>query len=95
MCLARHKPTSWILARHYPGWTKEKPDGCRALWWGVVRQAAHDLRYSYLQNAEDAMEFLTSTGLWLATDMFGLDGYDYKVEVTRLVMERRRAQATT
>ena len=83
--------TSLLLHRQPPNTKKPLGDEGR-LWWAVVRQAAHDLRYSHLSEAQDALEFLRSTGLWLSGSMFAISERDYKVAVTELVSARNRVR---
>lgn len=76
-----------LLSRHPPENTKptEPEEG---LWWAVVRLGARDLRYGTVQEGLDAIEFLRSTGLWLLTDMFGLEPRQAMAAITRLLAER-------
>ena len=48
------------------------------IWWAVTRQAAWDLVFHDESIALDALEFLRSTGKWIAVDLFGIpnDGYE-------------------
>lgn len=87
--MASYRSSSWLLGRHYPGWEKGKP-GDLSLWWGVIHQACHDLRYGHRQVGLDALDFLTGTGHWLVVELYGIDPHEYKMEVTRLLMERNR-----
>ena len=42
------------------------------LWWGILRQAGRDIERGSEQEALDAYEFLSSTGLWMLTTYFNL-----------------------
>ena len=82
----------WLLAYRPPYMetpTQLTPEG--KLWWAVVRTAAHDLRYGHKSIALDALEFLRSTGLWLLTDMFAVDGGIARMGIAVLVLARNRA----
>lgn len=60
------------------------------MWWAVVRQAAHDLRYSHDSNALDALDFLRSTGEYVCQHLFDIDPDEYRKEVVGLLMRRNR-----
>ena len=52
-----------LLRRNPPLYIQ--PTSEEYLWWAVLRQAAKDIRYGHEQQALDAYEFLSSTGLWM------------------------------
>lgn len=80
---------SWLLARNPPH-APEDPKGEPALWWAVLRQSAHDLRFGHESHAIDALEFLRDTGQWLASEFFGVERDAYQREVAALVFRRNR-----
>lgn len=85
----KHKEASWLVKRYPPKrWTKKKPAGELAVWWGVLRQAARDTRYGHRSLALDGLEFLTSTGEWLSVTLFDIPQREYRKAVTELVMKR-------
>jgi hypothetical protein len=62
-----------------------------ALWWAVIRQAARDIKSSHHSEAEDAKEFLESTGLWLTTSVLNLSSEEkYIADVTKLIQQRNK-----
>lgn len=60
-----------ILFLKSPKNKKLQPE--QKLWWSVIRQAADDIETGYEQQALDAYEFLSSTGLWMLIETFGVD----------------------
>lgn len=85
---------SWLL-KGQPPYGYRSADGHTRLWWAVIRQSAHDLRYSHKSEALDALDFLKETGLWLSQDMFGIPEEEYQREVARVVLARNRTQSNT
>ena len=89
--MTRTMDQSWLLGRRPPYWQKKTPpQGPEALWWGVIRQAAHDLRFSHRSCALDALEFLTTSGLWLTSRLYRVPRREYQEEVTALLVRRNR-----
>lgn len=86
--------TSWLL-KGKPPYGYGNTDGSHRLWWAVIRQSAHDLRFAHKSVALDALEFLKETGLWLTQDMFGIPEEEYKHEVARIVLARNRGLKST
>lgn len=80
---------SWILDQNPPlkRWSPE-----HRLWWHVIRQAVLDLRYAYDSLAVDAIEFLRSTGEWLAEFLFGIRAEDYRQEIASVLYRRNRSR---
>jgi len=78
---------SWLLKRNPPSGRVLRE---KALWWNVIRQAACDLRFSHRSSAIDALEFLRSTGLWLAAEILGIPDGTYQKEVAALLVRRNR-----
>jgi len=76
-------PTSWLFK-------KKKAPAEQGLWQAVLRGAARDLAFSHESEALDALEWLRSTGAWLAVDYLGIDAEMYKKEIARLVLWRER-----
>jgi hypothetical protein len=62
------------------------------LWWAAIRQAAQDIETGYEQQAIDAWEFLSSTGLWLLMEHFDMKEKDAVEAIADLV---RRYHART
>ena len=83
---ARASPRSFLLAPRPPTGFVEKE---LYLWWNVIRQAAHDLRFSHKSNALDAIDFLRSTGLWLSIELFDVPEERYREEVASLLRQSR------
>lgn len=86
--------TSWLLAKRHPAWPERWYDeslrSSLNLWWAVLRQACLDLRYGHEQEYLDARDFLTTTGVWLATELFPIDEDSFKRGITALIILRRR-----
>lgn len=80
-------PRSWLMG---PMPYKKNPTGEDRLWWGVVRQAAEDLRYGNKSTALDALEWLTLSGVVLISYLYRYPARDGYREVIRLVNERNR-----
>jgi len=66
--------------------------GERALWWAVLRQAVHDMRYGPDSTALDGMEFLRGTGEWIAGALFGIPSAEYRREVIDVLLRRNRSR---
>ena len=79
---------SWLLRLRPPGHKKSPPE--LLIWWAVTRQAARDLAFSYESNALDALEFLRSTGKWVAVELFGIPSDEYEHGVIDLVTLREK-----
>lgn len=86
--MPRVRDPSWLLAGQPPNRNVHREE---LLWWNVLRQAAYDLRFSHRSNALDALEFLRSTGKWLASDVLGIPDGTYESEVAALLIRRNRA----
>lgn len=84
--MGRTKETSWLFG---PPET-ENPTGEQKLWWGVIRQAAKDLRYGRRSVALDGLEYLRDSGCYLLSWLFGIPLKESRVEIAHLVHERNR-----
>ncbi len=73
---------------------KQKPPpqytSVQRLWWAVIRKAAVDVVRASDQEALDALEFLWSTGEWLADELFGIPDLVWITLVDDLVDRRNR-----
>ena len=78
----------WLLKLRPPTHKKSPPE--MLVWWAVTRQAAHDLVFSYESLALDSLEFLRSTGKWIACDLFSVPSTDYERGVVDLVELREK-----
>lgn len=60
------------------------------LWYAAIRQAITDLLHGHDGLAIDAVEFLDSTGAWLAWKLWGVPEHQTRQEVGRLLEQRNR-----
>lgn len=83
--MARVKDPSWLLS-DMP--EMKNPTGEHRLWWGVIRQAAGDLRYGNRSIALDGLEYLRDSGVYLLSWLFGVEEVETRREIAGLVMRR-------
>lgn len=86
--MARVKPPTSSLLGKCP--TKNPPAELK-LWWGVIEQAARDLRYGDRVSAEEALSFLADSGTWLLTTYYEYEEQEAQRAVVELVAPRRDA----
>src|SRR3990167_7546788 len=79
-----------LLRRNPPLYIK--PTGEEYLLWAVLRQAAHDIRRGHEQQALDAYEFLSSTGLWMLQYYF-MQTEDRSINAIASLVRRYNARA--
>lgn len=60
------------------------------MWWAVVQQSAHDLRFAHRSLALDALEFLRDTGVWLGESLFSIPAKEMREEIVLLILRRNR-----
>ena len=88
--MARPRDPSWLLGE-CPENKNPTLAGESRLWWGVVRQAAYELRFSRRSIALDALEFLRGSGPALLSWLFAIPARETQEEIVALVMRRDRS----